>query len=82
MPVEDKMIAMHARHAVAKTPLDISELVITCYRGCIELNGKIKRPRSFVGDFNVRKEFECLKTLIRQTHGVKDVIADRVQIVD
>lgn len=82
MPVEDKMIAMHARHAIAKTPLDISELTISCYRGCIEMSGKIKRPRNFVGNFNMQKEFETLRQMVRMSHGVKDVMYDRVQIVD
>ena len=82
MPVEDKLIAMHARHAIAKTPLDISELSITCYRGTIEMSGKVKRPRNFAGNFNVKKEFDVMRQLIRTAHGVKDVIYDRVQIID
>ncbi|MBV9867185.1 MAG: hypothetical protein JO316_17655 [Abitibacteriaceae bacterium] len=82
MPVEDKLIAMHARHAIAKTPLDISELSINCYRGCVELSGVIKRPRNFQGNFNVRKEFDNLKMLVRTAHGVKDVIAERVQVME
>lgn len=82
MPVEDKLIAMHARHAVAKTPLDISELSINCFRGCVELSGNVKRPRNFTGNMSVLKEFENIKFLIRSTHGVKDVVAERVQIMD
>lgn len=82
MPVEDKLVAMHARHAIAKTPLDISELGINCYRGCIELSGKVKRPRNFTGNFSVRKEFENLKQLVKFAHGVKEVVAERVELVE
>lgn len=82
MPVEDKLIAMHARHAVAKTPLDISELSINCFKSCIELSGNVKRPRNFTGNMNVLKEFENIKFLIRCVHGVKDVIAERVTLME
>ena len=82
MPVEDKMLAMQARHAVAKSSLDISELSISCCRGVIELNGKIKRPRNFVGEIDMTQEFRALLNHVRATHGVKDVVAERVLILD
>lgn len=82
--VEDKVIAMHARHAIAKTPLDISELVLSCNKGVIDLTGKVKRPRNYasVQGMDVRKELEILIQLIRSSRGVRDVINNRVQIID
>jgi hypothetical protein len=82
MPVEDKMIAMHARHAIAKTPVDISELVVSCCRGVVEFNGKVKKPRNFNGQINMRQEFRAMIDQARSAHGVKDVIAERVEIVE
>jgi len=82
MPVEDKLIAMHARHAIAKTPIDISQLVISCCKGVVELNGKVKKPRNFAGDLNLRAEFRTLCDLVRSAHGVKDVMYERVEIVE
>jgi len=82
--VEDKVIAMHARHAIAKTPLDISELVLSCNKGVIDLTGTVKRPRNYANpqSMNVRKELEVLTELIRHSRGVRDVINNRVQIVE
>jgi hypothetical protein len=82
MPVEDKLIAMHARHAIAKTPLDISELVIACNRGVLEIYGKVKRPRNFVGQIDLNRELATLKQLARNTHGAKDLISDRLQVLE
>ncbi len=82
MPVEDKLIAMHARHSIAKTPIDISMLVISCCKGVVELNGKVRKPRNFTGDLNLRAEFRILCDSIRNVHSVKDVIYDRVEIIE
>ena len=83
MPGEDRFIAMHARHACARTPLDISEMVVTCSRGCVELYGKVKRPRGAVGSaLDMRKELTNLTNLVRGTHGVKDVILTRLQVIE
>jgi hypothetical protein len=82
MPVEDKLIAMHARHAIARTPADISELVISCCRGVVELNGKVKKPRNYTGQIDLHREFKAMVTHARMAHGVKDVVADRVQLVE
>jgi hypothetical protein len=71
-----------ARHAIAKSPLDISELNIHCTSGGqVQLTGKIKIPRGHLGEINVRKELENLKNLIRSSRGVKEVYADQVKIV-
>ena len=82
--VEDKVTAMHARHAIAKTPLDISELVVSCNKGVIDLTGKVKRPRNYASThgMDVRKELEIMTQVIRSSRGVKDVIHNRVQIID
>jgi hypothetical protein len=82
--VEDKVTAMHARHAIAKTPLDISELVVSCNKGVIDLTGKVKRPRNCASTqgMDVRKELQILAELIRASRGVKDVISNRVEIIE
>lgn len=80
--IEDKLIAMHARHAIARTPLDISELVIACNKGVLEMYGKVKRPRNFAGEFDLKKEVFTLKQMARNTHGAKDLISDRLQIIE
>ncbi len=73
---------MHARHAIARTPADISELIISCNRGSIELCGKLKKPRGYAGEMNLRKELDIIKEQIRHVHGVKDLVADRLTILD
>ena len=83
MPAEDRVIAMHARHACARTPLDISEMVVGCNRGCVELYGKVKRPRGAMGSaLDMKKELANLETMVRSTRGVKDVIRTRLQVLD
>lgn len=82
MSVEDKTIAMHARHSIAKTPIDISQLVISCCRGVVELNGKVKKPRNFAGDLNLHAEFRILCENVRSANGVKDVIFHHVEIIE
>lgn len=76
---ECSSVARMARHAIAKTPLDISELNISCGQGGqVELTGKIKVPRGHVGEINVKKEFEVLLNAIRSSRGVREVYATRV----
>lgn len=83
MSVEDKQLSIRARHAIARSPLDISELTIACSRGMIELNGKVKRPsKSEGGEFSVLKEFRRAVELVRAVPGVKNVVAERVRIMD
>jgi len=76
-----KAIAMHARHVIARSPLDISELHISCHAGAVELTGKIKSPRGGQA-LNMQKEFEILKEMIRNTRGVKHVYAERVKLAE
>lgn len=84
MSVEDRLIAMHARHACARTALDIAELTINCNKGVIDLTGKVKRPRNLPHGqpFDVKKEFKHLTESIRATKGVKDVYAERIEFLD
>ena len=73
--------ARYARHAIAKSPLDISELNIACLQnGQIELTGKVKVPRGHLGEMNVKLEFEILKTNIRASRGVREVYGERVRL--
>ena len=76
-----KAIAMHARHMIAKSPLDISQLNISCHGSAVELTGIVKPPRG-APPMNVRKEFEILLDLIRSTRGVKEIQASRVKLAD
>ena len=84
MNAEDRVIALHVRHAFAKSPLDIGELIVTCRSGTVELDGKVKRPRDIAGakGLNMSRELETLKQLARNVHGVKSLYADRVRIID
>lgn len=84
MNTDDKLLGMKVRHAFTKTMLDISELNVSCHSGCIELTGKVKRPRNHPGgtNFNVRKELEILKQVARNTAGVKSLYADKINIID
>lgn len=73
--------ACYARHAVAKTPLGFSELNIACLQnGQIELTGKIKIPRGYIGELNVRKEFGILKNNNRSSRGVREDYGERVRL--
>lgn len=70
-----------ARHAIAKSPLDISELNISCGQaGVVELTGAVKIPRGYQGEINVRKEYEAIKNMIRTSRGVREVYGDRVRL--
>lgn len=84
MNTDDKVVAMHVRHAFAKSMLDISELIVSCRNGTIDLEGKVRRPRNQPGakELNLNRELETLKQLARNTHGVKGLYADRVKIMD
>lgn len=76
---ECNSVARLARHSIAKTSLDISELNISCGQGgLVELTGKIKLPRGHAGELNVKKEFEVLLNAIRSSRGVREVYATRV----
>ncbi len=84
MNTDDKVLAMKVRHSFTKSCLDISELNVACHNGCIELTGKVKRPRNYPGGENlkVRKELENLKQMARNTAGVKSLYADKVSVID
>ena len=80
--IENAALARAARHAIVKSHLDISELNISSTGGTVELNGKIKSPRDYPGNMDVRKEFENLKNMIRNVRGVRDVNGERVKLFD
>jgi hypothetical protein len=84
MNTDDKVIALRVRHAFAKSPLDITELIVSCHNGCIEMNGIVKRPRNYPGakELNLNREVETLKQLARNTAGVKSLYADKIRIRD
>lgn len=84
MNSEDRAIALQLRRAFAKSPLDISELTVSCFNGCIELTGKVQSPRNYKGGtpLNVRKELENLKHIAHSAHGVKGLYADKLRIMD
>jgi hypothetical protein len=84
MNTDDKVLAMKVRHSFTKSPLDISEMNVSCHHGCIELTGKVRRPRNYPGgkELNLRKELEILKQMARNTNGVKSLYADKVNILD
>ncbi|HVF10430.1 MAG TPA: BON domain-containing protein [Abditibacteriaceae bacterium] len=77
---EDRALARSARQALAKSPLDINELIVSCHDGVIMLTGKVRQARGTQGT-SLQKELEVMKAMIRSTRGVKDVIADRVQMI-
>lgn len=82
MSVEDKQLAIRARHAIARSPMDISELSITSSRGMIELNGKVKKLGKGAGEISLEKEFRRAVDMVRAVPGVKDVVSERVRVVD
>lgn len=79
---EDRYIAKAARAAIVRTPIDISELNISCSGGQILLNGKVKPMRGQQGSVNVRKEFQVIKTQISTVRGVRGVYGDAVAIYE
>jgi hypothetical protein len=83
MSVEDRVIAMHARHACARSQLDIGELVINCNKGVVDLTGKVKRPRNTPGggSLDMKKEFDHLVQSMRTARGVRDVYVERVELI-
>jgi osmotically-inducible protein OsmY len=80
--MEDRALAKSARHALARTILDVAELEVNANDGYIELSGKVRTPRGHMGTINFKKEMESLKAHIRQTRGVKDVYDNRVIFVE
>jgi hypothetical protein len=75
---ENNAIAKSARHAIAKSVLDISELNIAFSGGTIELYGRVRPPRGHTGELNMKKEMEHLQNLIMSVRGVRDVNIRRV----
>ena len=82
MSVEDKQLSIRARHAMARLPMDISELIITSSRGMIEMNGKVKKLSKGGGEISLEKEFRRGVDVVRSLPGVKEVISERVRVLD
>lgn len=79
---DDRALAKTARASIARTPLDISELTVSCTGGFIELSGKVRAPRGGAGNVSVRREFNNLKTILFSVRGVKGVYAERVAVYE
>ena len=79
---EDKSLSKACRSAIARSPLDISELNIRSTGGYIDLEGKVRAPRGAAGHVAVRKEFENLITICRSVRGVKDASGSRVTVIE
>lgn len=79
---EDKLLAKAARSAIAKSPLDISELNVACSGGFIDLSGKVRTPRGHTGTLNVRKELQNIVAWVRNVRGVKDCYSGSVTIIE
>lgn len=75
---ENTALARSARHAIAKSVLDISELNIACSGGSIELYGRVRPPRGYTGTINMKKEMEQLESMILAVRGVREVNMRRV----
>ncbi len=83
MSVEDKMLSIKVRHAVARSAIDISELIVTSSRGMVEMNGKVKKlGKNAGGEISLEKEFRRAVDVARGVPGVKDIVAERVRIQD
>lgn len=77
---ENNHTAKLARHAIAKSPLDISGLQISCSNGnFIQLTGQVRTPVGYTGTLNIRQEIENLKTQILAVHGIREVNGDMVR---
>lgn len=79
---EDRAIAKACRSAMARSPLDISELNVLCTGGYVDLQGKVRTPRGSAGTINLKREFENLKVVVRSVRGVKDCRADRIILIE
>lgn len=82
MSLEDKQLALQARHAISRSPLDISMVQVLCSKGTIELTGFVKKPRDYKGDIDLKKEMLNLKRIASTVRGVSNVLADQLRARD
>ena len=82
MSLEDKSLALQARHAMARSPLDISMVQVQCSKGNVELVGYVKKPKEFRGEMDLKKELLNLKRLVSAVRGVSSVYADQLRSRD
>lgn len=80
--MEDKQLALQVRHAMARTPLDLSGVQVSCSRGHIELVGMVRKPKDFRGDMDLKKEVKTMKQIIQQVRGVTELYASNLRIYD
>ncbi len=80
--LEDKTLAAQVRHAMARTPLDLTQVSVTCRRGAIELVGMARRPRDYRGEMDVRKEIVTLKQIVANVRGVTEVYTSQLRFLE
>ncbi len=78
--MEDKQLALQVRHTMARSPLDLTGVQVSCSKGTIELAGWVKRPRDFRGELDLKKEVAKIKQLVQLVRGVTDVYSTQLRI--
>lgn len=80
--LEDKTLALQVRHAIGRTPLDLTQVTVTCRRGTIELVGTARKPRDFRGEMDVKKEIVKLKQIVANVRGVTEVYSSQLRFLE
>lgn len=80
--MEDKQLALQVRHAMARTPLDLTGVHVSCSKGAIELVGMVRRPRDYRGELDLKKEVVKLKQLVQQVRGVTELYSSNLRIYE
>lgn len=80
--MEDKQLALQVRHMMARSPLDLTGVQVSCSKGTIELVGMVKRPRDFRGELDLKKEVAKLKQSAQLVRGVTEVYSSQLRIQD
>lgn len=82
MSLEDKALALQARHAMTRTVLDVSMVQVHASKGVIELSGYARKPKDYKGDVDLKKELQNLKRIVGAVRGVSQVNADQLRTRD
>ena len=80
MSLEDKALALQARHAMSRTTLDVSMVQVHSSKGVVELTGFVKKPRDYKGDIDLKKEMLNLKRIVGAVRGVSQVNAEQLRV--
>lgn len=80
--MEDKALALQVRHAMSRTPLDVTQVIVSCTRGTIELVGSVRKPRDFRGELDLKKELLKLKQSAENVRGVVVVYSSQLRIME